>query len=162
MYGAEDEEDFFAALPSALREALEFGSAPVERDRESLDKSSTGSDRSDSPPRVKNKTRRERRSAERRGAPPRAAVELNRRYAACTNAEEVLRIYAEKGVRNDVNVATAFTRLARAPAAILGEEASATLVEESARTLGSRAYWKRLVCPSRSTARRHLPIVHTV
>ena len=57
------------------------------------------------------------RSAE--AAPPRAAVELNRRYAACTNAEEVLRIYAEKGVRNDVNVATAFTRLARAPEAIL-------------------------------------------
>ena len=113
MFAAEDEEDLFAALPSALREALEFGSAPVERDRESLDKSSTGSDRSDSPPRVKNKTRRGRRSAERRGAPPRAAVELNRRYAACTNAEEVLRIYAEKGVRNDVNVATAFTRLAR-------------------------------------------------
>ena len=113
MFGGDDEEDLFAALPSALREALEFGSAPVERDRESLDKSSTGSDRSDSPPRVKNKTRRGRRSAERRGAPPRAAVELNRRYAACTNAEEVLRIYAEKGVRNDVNVATAFTRLAR-------------------------------------------------
>ncbi len=113
MFAAEDEEDLFAALPAALREALEFGSAPVERDRESLDKSSTGSDRSDSPPRVKNKTRRGRRSAERRGTPPRAAVELNRRYAACTNAEEVLRIYAEKGVRNDVNVATAFTRLAR-------------------------------------------------
>ena len=42
MFGGDDEEDLFAALPSALREALEFGSAPVERDRESLDKSSTG------------------------------------------------------------------------------------------------------------------------
>ena len=35
MFAAEDEEDLFAALPAALREALEFGSAPVERDRES-------------------------------------------------------------------------------------------------------------------------------
>ena len=108
----EEEEDLFAALPAALREALELGGAPIERHE--MDKSSEEDKSStDEAPPPKPKTRRGRRSEQRWGAPPRAAVDLNRKYAACTNAEEVLRIYAEKGVRNDVNVATAFTRLSR-------------------------------------------------
>jgi len=51
----------------------------------------------------------------RRGpAPPREAIELNKLYAALSSVDDVLALYASRPCVNDVNVATAFTRLARA------------------------------------------------
>ena len=74
----EEEDDLFAALPAALREALELGGAPIERHE--MDKSSE-EDKSttDEAPPPKPKTRRGRRSEQRRGAPPRSRMPRSRK-----------------------------------------------------------------------------------